>query len=114
MILGSGIGGLSTIEEQMSRLMTKGPNRVSPLTIPKLMLNAAGGNISIKYGIRGPNYTVATACASATNALGDALKCIQYGDADVMITGGAEAAMTRMGLSAFQTVSYTHLRAHET
>ncbi len=104
MILGSGIGGLSTIEEQMSRLMTKGPNRVSPLTIPKLMLNAAGGNISIKYGIRGPNYTVATACASATNALGDALKCIQYGDADVMITGGAEAAMTRMGLSAFQNM----------
>ena len=103
-ILGSGIGGLSTIEEQMSRLMTKGPNRVSPLTIPKLMLNAAGGNISIKYGIRGPNYTVATACASATNALGDALKCIQYGDADVMITGGAEAAMTRMGLSAFQNM----------
>ncbi len=103
-ILGSGIGGLSTIEEQMSRLMTKGPNRVSPLTIPKLMLNAAGGNISIKYGIRGPNYTVATACASATNALGDALKYIQYGDADVMITGGAEAAMTRMGLSAFQNM----------
>ena len=103
-ILGSGIGGLSTIEEQMSRLMTKGPNRVSPLTIPKLMLNAAGGNISIKYGIRGPNYTVATACASATNALGDALKCIQYGDADVMITGGAEAAMPRMGLSAFQNM----------
>ena len=103
-ILGSGIGGLSTIEEQMSRLMTKGPNRVSPLTIPKLMLNAAGGTISIKYGIRGPNYTVATACASATNALGDALKCIQYGDADVMITGGAEAAMTRMGLSAFQNM----------
>ena len=103
-ILGSGIGGLSTIEEQMSRLMTKGPNRVSPLTIPKLMLNAAGGNISIKYGIRGPNYTVATACASATNALGDALKSIQYGDADVMITGGAEAAMTRMGLSAFQNM----------
>ena len=103
-ILGSGIGGLSTIEEQMSRLMTKGPDRVSPLTIPKLMLNAAGGNISIRYGIRGPNYTVATACASATNALGDALKCIQYGDADVMITGGAEAAMTRMGLSAFQNM----------
>jgi 3-oxoacyl-[acyl-carrier-protein] synthase II len=103
-ILGSGIGGLSTIEEQMSRLMTKGPDRVSPLTIPKLMLNAAGGNISIKYGIRGPNYTVATACASATNALGDALKCIQYGDADVMVTGGAEAAMTRMGLSAFQNM----------
>jgi len=103
-ILGSGIGGLSTIEEQLIKLVTKGPDRVSPLTIPKLMLNAAGGNISIRYGIRGPNYTVATACASATNAMGDAFKAIQYGDAEVMVTGGSEAAMTRMGLSAFQNM----------
>lgn len=103
-ILGSGIGGLSTIEEQLTKLVTKGPDRVSPLTIPKLMLNAAGGNISIRFGLRGPNYTVATACASATNAMGDALKAIQYGDADVMVTGGSEAAMTRMGLAAFQNM----------
>lgn len=103
-ILGSGIGGLMTIEEQLIKLVTKGPDRVSPLTIPKLMLNAAGGNISIRFGIRGPNYTVATACASATNGMGDAFKAIQYGDADVMITGGSEAAMTRMGLSAFQNM----------
>jgi 3-oxoacyl-[acyl-carrier-protein] synthase II len=74
------------------------------LTIPKLMLNAAGGNISIKYGLRGPNYTVATACASATNAVGDALNMIQRDHADVMITGGAEAALTPMGLSAFQNM----------
>jgi 3-oxoacyl-[acyl-carrier-protein] synthase II len=65
------------------------------------MLNAAGGNISIKYGMRGPNYTVATACASATNAIGDALKAIQYDEADVMISGGTEAAITPMGISAF-------------
>jgi 3-oxoacyl-[acyl-carrier-protein] synthase II len=65
------------------------------------MLNAAGGNLSIKYGMRGPNYTVATACASATNAIGDALKSIQYDDADVMITGGTEAAITPMGISGF-------------
>jgi 3-oxoacyl-[acyl-carrier-protein] synthase II len=71
------------------------------MTIPKLMLNAAGGNLSIKYGMRGPNYTVATACASATNAIGDALKAIQYNDADVMITGGTEAAITPMGISGF-------------
>ncbi len=73
-ILGSGIGGLTEIETQVGRLLSKGPDRVSALTIPKLMLNAAGGNLSIKYGLRGPNYTVATACASATNAIGDALK----------------------------------------
>lgn len=103
-ILGSGIGGISTIEEQLIKLTTKGPDRVSPMTIPKLMLNAAGGNISIKYGLRGPNYTVATACASATNAIGDAFKAIQFGEADVMVTGGTEAALTRMGLAAFQNM----------
>lgn len=103
-ILGSGIGGLSEIEIQVERLLSKGPDRVSPLTIPKLMLNAAGGNLSIRYGLRGPNFTVATACASATNAMGDALKTIQYDDADVVVTGGTEAAITAMGLSAFQNM----------
>lgn len=103
-ILGSGIGGLAEIEIQVERLLSKGPNRVSPLTIPKLMLNAAGGNLSIRYGLRGPNFTVATACASATNAMGDALKTIQYDDADVIVTGGTEAAITAMGLSAFQNM----------
>lgn len=103
-ILGSGIGGLGEIETQMGRLFSKGPDRVSALTVPKMMLNAAGGHISIEFGLQGPNYTVATACASATNAIGDALKTIQYDDADVMITGGTEAAMTRMGLSAFQNI----------
>lgn len=100
-ILGSGIGGLQEIETQVARLITKGPDRVSALTIPKLMLNAAGGNLSIKYGMRGPNYSVATACASATNAIGDAYKAIQYEDADVVVTGGTEAAITPMGISAF-------------
>jgi 3-oxoacyl-[acyl-carrier-protein] synthase II len=103
-ILGSGIGGLHEIETQVERLLHKGPDRVSALTIPKLMLNAAGGNISIRYGLRGPNYTVATACASATNAIGDAFKSIQYGDSEVMITGGTEAAITPMGLSGFQNM----------
>lgn len=103
-ILGSGIGGLSEIEVQVERLLSKGPDRVSPMTIPKLMLNAAGGNLSIRYGLRGPNFTVATACASATNAMGDAMKTIQYDDADVVITGGTEAAITAMGLSAFQNM----------
>lgn len=103
-VLGSGIGGLSEIETQMHKLLTKGPDRVSALTVPKMMLNAAGGHISIEYGIRGPNYTVATACASATNAIGDAFKLIQRGATDVMVTGGTEAAVTRMGLSAFQNM----------
>ena len=103
-ILGSGIGGLAEIEIQVERLLSKGPDRVSPMTIPKLMLNAAGGNISIRYGLRGPNFTVATACASATNAMGDAMKTIQYDDADVVVTGGTEAAITAMGLSAFQNM----------
>jgi 3-oxoacyl-[acyl-carrier-protein] synthase II len=100
-IVGSGIGGLNEIEEQERRLILKGPDRVSAFTIPKLMLNAASGHLSIRFGLRGPNYAVATACASATNAMGDAYKAIQYGDADVMLTGGAEAAVTPIGLSGF-------------
>jgi 3-oxoacyl-[acyl-carrier-protein] synthase II len=100
-ILGSGIGGLTEIEAQHERLLTKGPDKVSAFTIPKLMLNAASGHVSIRYGLRGPNYAVATACASATNAMGDAFKAIQYDDADVMITGGTEAACTPMGLAGF-------------
>jgi 3-oxoacyl-[acyl-carrier-protein] synthase II len=100
-ILGSGIGGLIEIETQVERLLHKGPDKVSAFTIPKLMINAASGHVSIQYGLRGPNYAVATACASATNAIGDAVKSIQYDDADVMITGGAEAAITPMGISGF-------------
>jgi len=100
-ILGSGIGGLHEIETQVERLLHKGPDKVSAFTIPKLMLNAASGQISIEYGLRGPNYAVATACASATNAIGDAFKCIQYDEADVMVTGGSEAAITPMGVSGF-------------
>jgi 3-oxoacyl-[acyl-carrier-protein] synthase II len=112
-ILGSGIGGLGEIEVQMSRLMSKGPDRVSPMTVPKMMLNAAGSNLSIEYGLRGPNYTIATACASATNAIGDAVKTIQYDDADIIISGGTEAAMTRMGLSAFQNIKALSMRNEE-
>src|SRR4030095_8662584 len=98
-ILGSGIGGLHEIEEQVHKLIEKGPDRVVPVTVLKMRLNAAGGNLSIRYGLRGINYSVATACASANNAIGDALKTIQHGDADVIITGGTEAAITEMGVS---------------
>lgn len=100
-ILGSGIGGLNEIEEQHSRLLEKGPERVSALTIPKLMLNAAGGNLGIRFGLRGPNFSIATACASATNAIGEAFHAVRDDDVDVIITGGSEAAITCMGMSAF-------------
>ncbi|TWT89488.1 beta-ketoacyl-ACP synthase II [Stieleria varia] len=103
-ILGSGIGGLIEIENQIERMLFKGPDRVSPFTVPKMMVNAAGGNISITYGLQGPNYAVATACASATNAMGDALRSIRLGETDLVITGGSEAAITRMGLAAFQNM----------
>jgi 3-oxoacyl-[acyl-carrier-protein] synthase II len=90
--------------------MTKGPDRVSAFTVPKMMLNAAGSMLSILYGIRGPNYAIATACASATNAMADAMKLIQDDRVDVVITGGTEAAITRMGLSAFQNIKALSMR----
>lgn len=100
-ILGSGIGGLNEYEDQHEILLTKGPTRVSPFVIPKLMVNSAAGQISIYFGLRGQNFAVATACASAANAVGSALRAIQYDEADMIVTGGSEAAMTRMGLSGF-------------
>jgi 3-oxoacyl-[acyl-carrier-protein] synthase II len=104
-LIGSGIGGLHEIEEQHCNLFDRGPSRVSPFMIPKLMVNAASGNVSVTFGLRGPNSAVATACASATNAIGDAFKLIQHDMADVMITGGSEAAITPMGLSGFARMS---------
>ncbi|MCZ6815858.1 MAG: beta-ketoacyl-ACP synthase II [Planctomycetota bacterium] len=103
-ITGSGIGGLQELEDQHTRLMNKGPDRVSAFTIPKLMVNAASGNISILVQAQGPNTAVATACASATHAMGDALSTIRSNLADVMITGGSEAALTPIGLASFATM----------
>lgn len=103
-VVGSGIGGLREMEAQQRRLTDKGPEKVSAFTIPKLMANAASGRISIRFGARGPNTTVSTACASATNAMGDAFNIILRGDADVMITGGAEAAITPLGVAAFASM----------
>ncbi len=112
-ILGSGIGGLNEIEEQMFKLFSRGPDRVSPFTIPKMMLNAAGGNLAIQYGLKGPNFAVATACASSNNAMGDALKAIQYDEADIMITGGTEAAITAMGVAGFANMKALSTRNDE-
>ncbi|MEM1304283.1 MAG: beta-ketoacyl-ACP synthase II, partial [Planctomycetota bacterium] len=100
-IIGSGVGGLTEMEEQQARLVAKGAGKVSAFCIPKLIVNAASGHVSIQYGLRGPNFAIATACASATNAMGEALRSIRYGDADVIITGGSEAACTQLGLAGF-------------
>lgn len=101
---GSGIGGLSTLEEQHGRLQTKGPGKVSAFTIPRLMVNAAAGNISIAHGLQGPSIAVSSACASATNAMGEALSYIRTNVADVVVTGGSEAALTPLALAAFASM----------
>ncbi len=100
-IVGSGIGGLQELEDQHKRMLEKGPGRISPLTVPKLMGNAASGNISIIWGLRGPNFSVCTACASAGNSIGEAFRIIQRGGTDIALTGGSEAALTPIGLASF-------------
>ena len=100
-IIGSGIGGLAEFEEQHSRMMQGGPSKISPFVIPKMIANAAAGNVSIQFGASGPCTAVATACSSAANAIGDALRAIQHEQADVVITGGSEAGVTPMGLGGF-------------
>ncbi len=100
-IVGTGIGGIKEIEDQHLRLLNKGPRQVSPFTVPKLMSNAAAGNIAIRYGLRGPNICVVSACASASHAIGEAFANIMAGRSDIMITGGSEAALTPIGLASF-------------
>ncbi len=100
-VVGSGVGGLEELEVQHNRMLAKGPSRISPFTIPRLMTNAASGNISILWGLCGINFAVVTACASASNAIGEAMRIIQRDEADVMITGGSEAALTQIGLGSF-------------
>ncbi|MGQ9505341.1 MAG: beta-ketoacyl-ACP synthase II [Thermogutta sp.] len=104
-IIGSGVGGLGEIEMQHRRLLEKGPDRVSAFTIPKMMLNAASGCVSIRFGIKGPSYGVVTACASASSAVVEAAKEIQFGEIDVAITGGTEAAVTPLGIAGFAAMS---------
>lgn len=100
-MLGCGIGGLNEFEDGHGTLLAKGPGRVNPFVIPKMIANSAAGNISIKYRLMGPNTTVVTACSSAAHALGDAMRQIAYGFADVMVSGGTEAAVTPIGLAGF-------------
>jgi 3-oxoacyl-[acyl-carrier-protein] synthase II len=100
-MIGSGIGGLDTIYETSLVLKERGPRRVSPFFIPSALINLASGQVSIKYGFKGPNHSVVTACATGAHALGDAARLIQLEDADVMVAGGAEAAICRIGIAGF-------------
>jgi len=100
-LVGSGIGGMETIVEQCHVLFEKGPQRVSPFMIPMLIINMASGYISMLLGVKGPNLSVVTACATATHALGEAARIIEHGDAEVMIAGGSEAAVTELGYAGF-------------
>lgn len=100
-LVGTGIGGLSTIEDQHTRLMEKGPRRISPFFIPMSIVNMASGIVSIFFGAKGPNICIATACAASTHAIGEGARIIRDGDADIMIVGGSEAAITPFGIGGF-------------
>ncbi len=99
--VGSGVGSLQVIEKEHTKLTEKGPGRVNPLMVPLMIGNMAAGNISIQFGLKGKNIDVVTACASGTNSIGEAMRTIQYGDADVMVAGGAEACITPIGVAGF-------------
>ena len=100
-MIGSGIGGLETIDATSRLLDERGPRKVSPFFIPSALINLISGHVSIKHGFKGPNHSVVTACATGTHAIGDAARLIKHGDADVMVAGGAEAAICRLGMAGF-------------
>jgi len=112
-VIGSGVGGIGTIEEGLHTLVERGPDRLSPFTVPKLMVNAVAGNASIRYGLRGPASAHATACASSGHAMGDAVRYMRAGLADVMLTGGSEAAVTPLCIGAFMTMRALSTRNDE-
>src|SRR5436309_10632570 len=100
-IIGTGTGGIATFEENMRMYIEKGPDRVSPFFVPMFMANVASALVSMRYGAKGPNYCTVSACATSGHAVGDALRIIQHGEADLMIAGGAEAAITPLALASF-------------
>ncbi|MDW7739906.1 MAG: beta-ketoacyl-ACP synthase II [Bacillota bacterium] len=112
-LVGSGIGGIQTIEEQLRILDQKGPRRVSPYLVPDLIANMASGFISIMLGLRGPNSTVVTACATSTHAVGDAWHIVKRGDAEIMLAGGAEAAISHLAFSGFSAARALSTRNEE-
>jgi len=99
--IGAGIGGLTTIEKTADLFREKGPRRISPFFVPSSIINMVSGNLSIKYGLKGPNFAIVTACTTGTHNIGDASRIIEYGDADVMIAGGTEMSTTNCGLGGF-------------
>ena len=103
-LIGSGIGGLQSMYESSVTLHEKGPRRLSPFTVPAMLINLASGHVSIEYGFKGPNHSVVTACATGTHAIGDAARLIMFGDADVMVAGGAESAVNRLGVASFAAI----------
>lgn len=100
-IIGSGIGGMETLWQQAQTLINRGPKRISPFFVPMMIANMGAGQVAISYGLQGPNLTAVSACASSNNAVGDAFKLLQRGDADVMITGGSEAPITQLSVAGF-------------
>jgi 3-oxoacyl-[acyl-carrier-protein] synthase II len=112
-ILGSGVGGLETLEDQHRVLMQRGPGRISPFFIPMMISNMGAGQVAIRYGLRGCNVTTTSACASSNNAIGDAFKLIQYGQADIVISGGSEAPITPLAVAGFCSMKALSTRNHE-
>ncbi len=112
-IVGAGIGGLSAIEHYKEVLLEKGYRRVTPFFIPMTIINLVSGQISIRYGFKGPNSAISTACATGTHSIGDAYRLIQYGDADIMIAGGTEAAITPLGITGFSVMKALSTRNDE-
>ena len=100
-IIGSGIGGLQEIYDNSIKLKEVGPRRISPFFIPAALINLVSGHVSIKFGFKGPNHSVVTACSTGAHAIGDAARLVMLGDADVMVAGGAEAAVNRLGFAGF-------------
>jgi len=112
-LVGSGVGGLSTIEREETILLEKGPQRVSPFLIPMLITDIASAQISIRYGLSGPNFSISTACATGNHSIGEAFKIVQRGDAEIMIAGGTEAAITPLGLAGFCSMRALSTRNEE-
>ena len=112
-IVSSGIGGLKTLQEQQNVLMTKGPSRSSPFTIPMLISNMASGLISMEFGLQGPNLCIVTACATSNNAIGESWRMIKFGDADIFLAGGSEASIVEIGLAGFSAMRALSTRNDE-
>lgn len=103
-ILGNGIGGFEVVEEQLESLIARGPNKIAPMTVPKMITNEGAGNIAIEYGLKGPCYILASACASGTDAIGASLNVIRNNQADIMVTGGTEGAITKLAAAGFHKI----------